>query len=234
MSGTTTANGNGSVTFFTTQAAAAAQAINDVQNYATELATKPTAEGVAPLVVAGIIGAVATAVAAAATVAGVGVGIAALVKDEDGDPTQDVLEIEIVNSTSQSLIPYNYIPTKCDITEVAQPLLPTSSDSFLLTSGTVGRFNNDTTFELDFLIGSNGATSIKVLITIGYTGAGNPGRWGINMSIDGTSQNFAAQLQLMGAQFIGNANYPSFSLYISPIETTTGKMVITFYDTNQS
>lgn len=219
---------NGTVTFLTSPLTAAQQAAADAQFWAGQLdAQAAGAKSVAPLVVAGIIGAVATAAGAAATVANAAVGLAGLVRDSDGDPAQDALEIEIFNNTSQSVVPYNYTPAKCDFTEVAQPLIPTAMDSFLLTSGSVGRFSSGTNLELDFMIGSS-ANAIAVAVSLNYSSGKT---WGAAMTIDSKSQSFAPGLNLTGAQFIGNAGFPSFSLYVTPIESTTGKITVAFYDT---
>jgi len=224
---------NGNVSFLTTATAAGQQAAADVQFFATELGPQPGVKEIAPLVVAGIAGAVATAASAAATLANTAVGIVGLVKDSDDDAAKDALEVEILNNTSQSLVPFNYVPTKCDFTEVAQPLLPTATDSFLLTSGSVGRFSTDTKLTLSFMIGSS-AKAIQVDLGLGYASSKNLTSWTAGMKVDGQSQAFPQQLQIMGAQFIGNSGYPSFSVYVTPVESTTGKITVAFYDTQTS
>lgn len=223
---------HGSVTFYTSYIAAANQAVLDTQLYANELATQPGPVAVSGELVAAIAGAIATSASAGATAGSAGVGIAGLVKDSDGNPSLDAIEIEIVNSTSQPLITVGCKTASCSATEIVQTLLPTATDSFLMTGNSNGRFSNSTNFQIGFVIGGSPSTTIQLGVKFSYTtDTGNPGRWVVSTEIDGTSQSFPKNLQLFGAQFLGSASYPSFSMYVSPIETSSGKMTLNFFDT---
>lgn len=231
---TVTSTPHGNLNYFITFTSAAAQAVVDTSFFATQLAGQPPTSDVA----AGTFGKIANFVAgltdAGANVASAGVAIAALVKDEDGNGPMDAIELELVNNTSQSLIVAQCTTTGCRATDIVQTLLPCATDLVLMTASGK-RFDANTNFGLGLVIGGGSpSSSIEVGVKFSYVDVGNPGRWTVDMDIDKTSQTFPQELQLLGAQFLGNTGYPSFSMYVSPIETTSGKMTLTFVDTPTS
>ena len=214
---------SGQVNFLTPPLAAAQQAAADAQLYAAALAGLPSAADFEPVLIATIVSTIATVASTIATVASTAVGIAGLVKDSDGNPVQDVLEIEILNNTALSVIPYGYTPSSCDFTEIAQPLVPTSTDSFLLTSGSVGTFDAKTNLTLNFLVGSSNTDTVEVDLALSYQSDASDDLWAWvpTMTIAGQSQSFPLGLQLGGAQFLGASGFPSFSVYVTPVESAT-------------
>lgn len=230
----TTAHGN--LTYLTNYTAAAAQAVLDTQLFATQLAGQP------PTFEAAISGATLSKIAdgvsaiadAGASISGVAAAIASLVKDEDGNGPMDALEIAIVNSTSQPLIVTACTTQGGRATDTAQTIMPCATDMILMTASDKRFEAGNTIFGLGFVIGSgSGSSSIEVGVQLSYVDNGNPGRWAVGMNIDGAppATPIPQNLQLLGAQFVGNTGYPSFSLYVSPIETTSGRMTLTFIST---
>lgn len=156
-------------------------------------------------------------------------------KDSNGVPTADAIEIEVVNNMKVPLITVGCTTGSCSATDVVQTLLPTATDSLLMTANSNGPFSPSTWFKIGFVIGSSQSTTIEVGLEFAYTDQGNPGPWSVSANIDGGGNAFTpvTTLQLLGAQFVANATsgYPSFSMYVSPTETASGKMTLTFYGT---
>lgn len=222
---------NGSLTFFETPLDAAYQAATDAQRFAAALgSSQPGPEAIGIGAIAAAAGSIIIAASTIANVVSAAVGIAGLVTDDDNDPILNTLEIEIVNNTSQSIVLFNYVPTRCDVTQVAQPLLPTAADSFVLTSGTVGTFDSGSQCTLSFLIGSS-TNTIETDLLFSYA---SQTAWAATMTIDGVSQPLGSNIQLGGAQFLGNTGFPSFSAYTTPIATPSGKITLAFYSTAAS
>lgn len=222
---------NGSVNFFETPLDAAYQAAADANRFAVGLGTSgPNPADIAGATIAAVAGAIIYAVTTIANVVGAAVSIAQMVRDADDESVLDTLEIDVINNTSQSIVLANYIPSKCDVTQVVQPLLPTASDTFVITSGSVGTFNSTSALTLSFVIGSS-ANTIATNVALNYTGTA----WTSTMTIDGSAGSAESEVELSGAQFLAeNSGFPSFSVYTTPIATPSGKISLAFYDTAAS
>jgi hypothetical protein len=210
--------GNGTVTFFTDPSQAAAQVVADVSSFQSQQAQLAGGLGVAPILIAGAVGSL---ISASAGVTNAAVGLANLAtKNAAGS---DALEIEFSNSSSQPVVIFDYDPKNSNVTKVPEPLAAGETDIFLLTNPS--GIKTGAQIEIDFMVGP-----IACSVTYQYTDTGNPGRWQVSLTIDGNSQTFPNNLQLLGATFQGNTGFSSFSIYTSPIETSSGQMDLSIYD----
>lgn len=213
---------HGTTLFIDSGLAAGQQAGLDVANFAAQDEDTPGPAQDAAGVAAGISAAAGVA-SAVFTGGNLGVNIANAVNNE----TTGQLQVNITNFSSLPVIVYDYNPTHADITDVPSPLAPGDNDLFVVTRSEP--LDTTSALELDLLVGS-GTASIAVSLTYSYTDNGVPGRWAVTTSVDGGNHAFPDNLQLFGLTFTGNAGYPSFSLYTSPIETSSGVMSIAIYD----
>lgn len=217
---------NGTTTFFS-DAKAAQQAVADLANTTITQSTLVRRAPEDPMAIVAIAGAAAGVASAVFGAASFGVLLANLLR---GNQTQfDSLQIEVTNSTAVPLVLFNYVPHYCNISGLADPLLPGQTGLVLITSTPGSTFSNSTALQLDFLIGTSASSSIQVSTTYNLTDFGTPGRWRVSATVDGTRHEFAKVRALVGASFTGNSSFPSFSFYTSPIETRTGKIDLNFY-----
>jgi hypothetical protein len=209
---------NGTVTFFTDPAQAAAQAVADVSAFQNQKAQLAAAPGVAPILIAGAIGSL---ISATAGVTNAAVGVAGLAtRNASG---ADALEIEFGNESSHPVIVYDYDPRNANVTKVPEPLAAGASDIFLITN--TNGLKVDAKIRIDFMVGA-----VACSVTYEYTDTGNPGRWRVSLTVDGNSQTFSDNLYLMGAKFVGDDASASFTLYTAPIETASGQIDLSIYD----
>jgi hypothetical protein len=209
---------NGTTNYLDTAQNAAQQAVKDLAQFDSN--NNQAVSSMAVGAIAPIIGAIGSIAGAAAGTGNFGINLAGLANSSSGS----ALEVEISNYSSQPIALFNYNPSVGNVTKIPQPLVQGENDIFLLTHSS--SFSTSTSISLQFMVGL-----IEVDVTFSYTDSGDPGRWQITVSIDGDSPHkFATKLQLFGVTFQGNSGYPSFSLYTSPIETSSGQIDLIFYD----
>lgn len=218
----------GTITRFSSASEAAQQALTDVNNTKVKALTGLRDPAVDPFTIAGAIGSIASAVAGAAQL---GVGIAGLVQANSSAST-DSLEVSIENWTQYPIVLQDYTPDHADIADLPVPLQPGESDIVVITGPDGDQFGSESSVALNFLIGKGASSAVNVALKYNRSSKGDPGRWAVGARFTGENDFtvFDKRLGLLGATFSGNDGYPSFSFYTSSIETSTGKINLTFYD----
>ncbi len=208
----------GTVTFLTNGRDAALRALKDVATFQSRTSGIESAPGIPPLVIAGAIGQL---VSARAGLTSASVGLASQINK--GALASDALEIEFNNFASEPLVIFNYDPSNLNVSRIAEPLAAGQSDVVLLTSPT--GFKDGASIQIDLFVGE-----VPMRVTYELSNRGDPGRWVVSMTIDGQQKTFDRKLQLIGALFASaDGRSKSFSVFTSPIETSSGQIDLTFY-----
>lgn len=249
-------NGGAGIDFLDNARTAAMRAAADVEAFQTpptsSSANTNDMQGtreIIPAAAVGILTAVFSTVAAAANIGNAGFAIASLF---GGDPkTSESFEIELSNFSSQPVVVYGVTTgrTADRIGRLPTPLALGESDVILMvgTEGFAQRksdsSSNPTKITVQLLVGA-----VPVELVYVWTDAGDPGRWVIQASANGSAQHsFSADLKLVAIDFDGTttttaatgtapgtrtgaAKQGAFRLYTMPIETGTGQIDIAIYD----
>lgn len=195
----------------------AAKALLADMIYLEKRSEPTTAPQILP-VLGAITGVLGTAIAAGQ----LGISAANLVNSTSGS-----LEVEVRNLGTNSIAPFSYDTDGADMTSFPGPIVPGASDNIVVTKS--GGFDaGSTNFSVEMLVAGNKATkAISVKLKLVFSSAG---LWQLTATVDGQTEDFPAELGLVGLKFTGNSPFPSFNLYFSSIETGNGDLQISIFN----
>ena len=143
-----------------------------------------------------------------------------------GEPDKSQsLVLEIVNLSGWTVVPTKVHVSSINLAKTGEPMMAGTASAFTFHQS---KANTNTTIGLDLSIidPANSESSIPAKATFSYHDQGTPGRWRIELEIDGKSKSFNDGLVLSGASFSSDDKV-SFSMYSAPIETYSGEMTLT-------
>jgi hypothetical protein len=228
MTGTTMApaktnTANGTVTYYDIPLSAGEQASLDIAAFTGKATGNIETPGaISPAGVA----ALATAAQAVVRAGQLGTMVAPMVNGMSSSTGQ--MEMTITNYSSMPVVPYDYsVSGGGDMSNVPDPLGTGESDSYLITSGSA---LTGTNIRVDFLVGAG--LSPKTIQFSVYLQYPSGGPWTVGVVVDGEAQhNFPVAKQMLGFTFTGsNTTIPSFSAYVTPIETSNGILSLIICD----
>ncbi|MEL6559206.1 MAG: hypothetical protein AAFQ94_13535 [Bacteroidota bacterium] len=208
-------------------AEAAKEAVKDLDAF---IKAANEANGASPEI--GVLGAIGLFTSIAGTVGSVaqtGIDLANLVNGGSSEDSPGSMEIILVNNTKYPIVPFDSSAKKSDLSDFADPLLPTESTTFLITydeSFVSGELGDGTSFEFSVLINDVSLDFVYYFDKHWF--------FGYRLTGDNSYNLFDQDTSLVGAEVttIDTADDTAFDFFTSGIETSNGKVQLNFFSTD--
>ena len=192
----------------------------------------------APEILPAIIPAIAVA-AKVATVVSTGAEIASFFMGDKSEEDPQSLEVLVSNFSTSIIAPYQFTGSDLDTATVSDPLTvlgPGESDVFLIS----GLYKGEDSFDIvkRFMVygaaGDGLTNEIELEIEINYSSDDDDPTWELEITCDNADDDVDFEEEMTNEAMRFTANdpdaYPSFDLFVTRPNLSSGKMTISFFD----